>query len=94
MKVLPIIALALWCSTASAECVRLPGGRVECGGGAQSGGYNPNTGKAWKSETNPGGVKTYESNTGAEAKTRNGKGIYKSPTGKTCVKGRYNQGCN
>lgn len=94
MKVLPILALALWCATASAECVRLPSGRVECGNGAQSGGYNPNTGKAWKSETNSNGVKTYESNSGAEAKTKNGKGIYKSPTGKTCVKGRYNQGCN
>lgn len=94
MKSLTIIVLALLCSTASAECRRLPSGRMECGGGAQSGGYNPNTGKAWKSETNAYGTKTYESNTGAEAKTRNGKGVYKSPTGKTCVKGRYNAGCN
>lgn len=95
MKALSIIALVLVCSTASAECVRLPSGRLECGNGAQSGGYNPNTGKAWKSETNPNtGVKSYESNTGAEAKTKNGKGVYQSPTGKTCVKGRYNKGCN
>lgn len=94
MKILSIILLALLSSTAGAECIRLPSGRMECGGGARSGGYNPNTGKAWKSETNANGVKTYQSNTGAEAKTRNGKGVYQSPTGKTCVKGRYNQGCN
>ena len=89
-----IIVLALVGTTASAECVRLPSGRVECSGGAQSGGYNPNTGKAWKSETNARGVESYESTTGAKAKTRNGKGVYQSPTGKTCVKGRYNKGCN
>ena len=94
MKALSILALILVCSTANAECTRLPSGRVECGNGAQAGGYNPRTGKAWKSETSPGGVKTYQSNTGAEAKTKNDKGVYKSPTGKTCVKGRYSQGCN
>ena len=94
MKVLSILALALVYSTASAECVRLPSGRVQCGNDTQSGGYNQNTGKAWKSETNSRGVKTYQSSTGAEAKTKNGMGVYQSPTGKTCVKGRHNQGCN
>jgi hypothetical protein len=94
MKYSLIIALLLAPSIASAECVRLPSGRLECGNGAQAGGYNPNTGKAWKSETGPYGGKTYESNTGAEAKTKNGMGVYQSPTGKTCVKGRYNRGCN
>ncbi|MGZ8218335.1 hypothetical protein [Methylomagnum sp.] len=94
MKALSIVALALVCSTASAECTRLPNGRVVCGNGNEAGSYNPNTGTVRKSETNSNGVKTYESNTGAEAKTKNGKGVYQSPTGKTCVKGRYSKGCN
>jgi hypothetical protein len=94
MKALSIIALILVCSTAGAECARSPSGRVVCGDGARSGGYNPNTGKAWTSETNSNGVKTYQGNTGAEAKTKNGMGVYKSPTGKTCAKGRYSKGCN
>lgn len=95
MKALSLVALALVCSTASAECTRLPDGRVVCGDGAQSGGRNPNTGNAWKSETNPNsGVKSTESSSGAKAKTKNGMGVYQSPSGKTCAKGRYNKGCN
>lgn len=94
MKPLFIIALALLCSTANAECARTATGRVVCGNGEQAGSYNPNTGTVRKSETNSNGVTTTESSRGGEAKTKNGKGVYQSPTGKTCVKGRYNQGCN
>ncbi len=94
MKTLSIILLALLCSTASAECARGPSGRVRCGNGSSAIGYNPNTGNAWKKQTNANGVKTYQSSRGGTAKTRNGMGVYRAPSGRTCVKGRYNQGCN
>lgn len=94
MKVLALLVLTLIATTAQAECVRTATGRVTCGNGYESGSYNPNTGVARKSETNANGVRTYESSTGAEAKTKNGMGVYRAPSGKTCVKGRYNQGCN
>jgi hypothetical protein len=51
------------------------------------------TGNAWKSEKNPAGVATTETSAGGEAKTKNGKGVYKSPSGKKCVKTANNQGC-
>jgi len=81
-------------SQAFAACVREPSGRVVCDQGAEAGGYNPNTGNAWKAETNARGVTTTETSRGGEAKTRNGKGVVETPGGKTCVKTRYNRGCN
>ncbi len=94
MKLLTFIALSLLYSTANAECARTATGRVVCGNGEQAGSYNPNTGTARRSETNANGVTTTESSRGGEAKTKNGMGVYKSPTGTTCVKGRRGQGCN
>lgn len=94
MKALWIIPLAFISLNVNAECARTATGRVVCGNGYESGSYNPNTGVARKSEMNANGVRTYESSTGAEAKTKNGMGVYRAPSGKTCVKGRYNKGCN
>ncbi|BBL76374.1 hypothetical protein [Methylomagnum ishizawai] len=94
MKALFILALALIASNVHAGCARTATGKVVCGNGDESASYNPNTGVARKSEVNANGVRTYESSTGAEAKTKNGMGVYRAPSGKTCVKGRYNQGCN
>jgi len=34
-----------------------------------------------------------DSSRGGQAKTKNGKGVYKAPNGTTCVKGTHNQGC-
>ncbi len=69
MKALWIIPLAFVALNAHAECARTATGRVVCGNGYESGSYNPNTGVARKSEMNANGVRTYESSTGAEAKT-------------------------
>ena len=56
-------------------------GRVVCGNGEQAGGYNPNTGKSWKSERNQNGVATTQTSAGGKAKTKNGKGVYSSSSG-------------
>jgi hypothetical protein len=94
MKILLILACALLCSNVSAECARSATGRTVCNNGQQAGGYNSNRGTAWKSEKNQAGVSTTQTSKGGEAKTRNGKGVYRSPSGKTCVKTANNQGCN
>jgi len=46
------------------------------------------------SEKNDAGVTTRKSSRGGEAKTKDGKGVYKAPGGKTCVRTENNQGCN
>jgi hypothetical protein len=95
MRITTIIVLLLtvFSSNVFAECVRNARGRTVCSNGQKAGGYNARTGNAWKSETNNAGVTTTETSSGGEAKTKNGKGVYKSPSGKTCVKTAHNQGC-
>jgi Tfp pilus assembly protein PilX len=94
MRVIAILACMLFYTNAVAECSTTATGRTVCNNGQQAGGYNPNTGNAWKSERNQNGVATTTTNRGGEAKTRNGKGVYKSPSGKTCVRTATNAGCN
>jgi hypothetical protein len=95
MRIVVIILTLLICSSSVwADCVRNARGRTVCSNGEQAGGYNARTGSAWKSEKNDAGVTTTETSRGGEAKTKNGKGVYKSPSGKTCVKTANNQGCN
>ena len=89
-----IVTVMLFASSALAECTTNARGRTVCGNGEQAGGVNPNTGTAWKSEKNQAGVATTETSRGGEAKIRNGKGVYRSPSGKNCVKTANNQGCN
>ena len=89
-----IVMLMVFSSSALAECTTNARGRTVCSNGEQAGGVNANTGTAWKSEKNQAGVMTTETNRGGEAKTRNGKGVYRSPSGKTCVKTANNHGCN
>jgi hypothetical protein len=55
--------------------------------------YNPHTGNAAVSQTNQNGVKTTQTSHGAEAKTKNGKGVATGPNGATCAKGVNEQGC-
>jgi len=98
MKSLMSMVVVLGClasaSLASAECHTTPTGRTVCDNGGNAATYNPRTGNVKKSETNQNGVTTTQSSTGGEAKTKNGKGVYKSPSGKTCVKTANGQGCN
>ena len=93
---IPVIVLILMVlsSNVFAECVTDARGHTVCSNGQKAGGYNAKTGTAWKSEKNQAGVTTTETSRGGEAKTKNGKGVYKSPSGKTCVKTANNQGCN
>src|SRR5258706_13310956 len=77
-----VLTLMLVSSSAFAECVTNARGRVVCSNGEQAGGYNSRTGNAWKSEKNQNGVTTTQTSKGGEAKTKNGKGVYTSPTGK------------
>ena len=95
MRILVIIlTLMVFSSSAFAECTTNARGRTVCSNGEEAGGYNAKTGNAWKSEKNQAGVATTETSAGGEAKTKNGKGVYKSPSGKKCVKTANNQGCN
>jgi hypothetical protein len=96
MRISVIILTLLVCSSSvwAADCVKNARGRTVCSNGENAGGYNARTGNAWKSEKNEAGVTTTETSRGGEAKTKNGKGVYKSPSGKTCVKTANNQGCN
>ena len=94
MRIPVIILLLLACSSnVFADCVRNARGRTVCGNGEEAGGYNARTGTAWKSEKNDAGVRTTETRRGGEAKTKNGKGVYKSSGGTTCVRTARNQGC-
>jgi hypothetical protein len=94
MRIPVIILLLLVCSSnVFADCVRNARGRTVCGNGEEAGGYNARTGTAWKSEKNDAGVTTTETRRGGEAKTKNGKGVYKSSSGTTCVRTARNQGC-
>jgi hypothetical protein len=95
MRISVIMLLVLACSSSVfADCVRNARGRTVCSDGEKAGGYNARTGNAWKSEKNDAGVTTTETRAGGEAKTKNGKGVYKSPNGTTCVRTARNQGCN
>jgi hypothetical protein len=97
MRILVIIltlTLMGFSSNAFAECTTNARGRIVCSNGEEAGGYNAKTGNAWKSEKNQAGVTTTQTSAGGEAKTKNGKGVYKSPSGKKCVKTAHNQGCN
>jgi hypothetical protein len=62
--------------------------------GRSAGTYNPNTGRAAKSQTNSNGVTTTQTSNGGRAKTKNGMGIAQAPGGKTCAKTANHQGCN
>jgi hypothetical protein len=94
MRVLAMFACVVFSMNAFAECTTTATGRTICNNGHAAGGYNPNSGAAWKSEKNQNGVTTTQTSAGGEAKTMNGKGVYKNSSGKKCVKTATNQKCN
>jgi hypothetical protein len=87
------VALLAFSSTSFAACTKTPSGRTVCDNGQTTGGYNPRTGSAHKSQTNESGVTTTETSRGGEAKTKGGKGVVTTPGGKTCARTANNQGC-
>lgn len=93
---IPLIVLTvmLFSSGVYAACYTNARGQVVCGNGQSAAGYNANTGTAWKSERNQYGVATTQTSRGGEAKTKNGKGVYKAPNGTKCYKSAHSHGCN
>ncbi len=89
-----MLTLMMFSSSVFAECVTNAQGHIVCSNGQEAGGYNAKTGNAWKSQKNSNGVTTSQTSKDGEAKTKNGKGVYKSPSGKKCVKTANHQGCN
>ena len=94
MKTLVILACAVLCSNAYAECATNARGETVCGNGQTAGGYNRNTGNAWKSQKNQAGVTTTQTSKGGEAKTMNGKGVDRGPNGEKCYRMAASHGCN
>jgi hypothetical protein len=94
MKMLVMFACMLLASGAFAECATNGRGVAACGNGQTAGGYNANTGNAWKAQKNQAGVTTTQTSRGGEAKTKNGNGVYKSPSGQTCYRTANSRGCN
>ena len=94
MRILIMLACVMLSSSVFAECATNGRGVTECNNGQTAGGYNANTGNAWKAQKNQNGVTTTNTSKGGEAMTKNGKGVYKSPSGKTCYRSANSQGCN
>ena len=66
-------------TSAFASCYTNARGRVVCNNGEQAGGYNANTGNAWKSERNSNGVATTQTSRGGEAKDQKRRGRLPEP---------------
>ncbi|QOT77509.1 hypothetical protein [Cupriavidus basilensis] len=94
MKILASLACVMLCANAYAECTTNARGAVVCNNGESAAGYNRNTGNGFTSEKNQNGVTTTQTTKGGEAKTKDGKGVYTSPSGKTCARTARHQGCN
>jgi hypothetical protein len=93
---IPVIMLMvmLFSPSVYASCYTNALGHVICSNGQAAGGYNANTGTAWKSQRGQYGVAHTQTSRGGQARTKNGKGVYKSPNGKDCYKSANSHGCN
>jgi len=89
-----IFTLMLFSSGVYAACYTNALGHVVCNNGEAAAGYNANTGTAWKSQRGQYGVAHTQTSRGGQAMTKNGKGVYKSPSGKNCYKSANSHGCN
>ncbi len=94
MKLLAFLACTAPSSSAFTECGTNGRGVAACNNGQTASGYNANTDSAWKAQKNQAGVTTTETSRGGQGKNINGKGLYKSPNGKTCYRGAHSQRCN
>lgn len=94
MKIIAMLMCFAISASAYAECSTTATGRRVCNNGQTAGGYNANRGTAWAADKNQNGVTTAQTSNGGKSKTKNGKGVYTSPSGKTCMRTANNQGCN
>jgi hypothetical protein len=69
MRVLVMLACVMLSSSAFAECTTNARGVAVCNNGQAAGGYNPNTGNAFRAQKNQAGVTTTQTSRGGEAKT-------------------------
>jgi hypothetical protein len=93
MKVLSMVGCMLLASGMSAQdCVKNARGETVCGNGRTAAAVNPNTGKGAAAHKNSNGVTTTQTTNGGKAKTKNGMGVAQGPNGKTCAKGKYEEG--
>jgi hypothetical protein len=94
MKVLLTMACLVLASSMSAQdCVKNARGETVCGNGRSAAAVNPNTGRGAAAHKNSNGVTTTQTTNGGKAKTKNGMGVAQAPNGKTCAKGKYEEGC-
>jgi hypothetical protein len=93
---IPVLILTVMLASSSvyASCYTNALGHVVCNNGQAAGGYNANTGTAWKSQRGQYGVAHTQTSRGGQAMTKNGKGVYKSPNGTNCYKSANSHGCN
>ncbi|MGC2765545.1 MAG: hypothetical protein WB607_08560 [Candidatus Acidiferrum sp.] len=75
------------------DCVKNARGETVCGNGRTAAAVNPNTGRGAAAHKNSNGVTTTQTTSGGKAKTKNGMGVAQGPNGKTCAKGKYEEGC-
>jgi hypothetical protein len=68
-------------------------GETVCGNGRTAAAANPNTRRGAAAHKNSNGVTTTQTNSGGKAKTKNGMRVAQGPNGKTCAKGKYEEGC-
>jgi hypothetical protein len=75
------------------DCVKKARGETVCGNGRSAAAVHPNTGRGTAAHKNSNGVTTTQTTNGGKAKTKNGMGVAQGPNGKTCAKGKYEEGC-
>jgi hypothetical protein len=93
MKTIFLLMFLFSAQAVAADCVTNRYGKVVCANGQKAVKVNPNTGTAATAQKNANGVTTTNSSKGGTAKTKNGKGVYQSPSGTKCVKTAHQQGC-
>ena len=93
MKALAVMVLFLNSSLLGQDCVKNARGETVCGNGKTAAAANPNTGRGAVAQKNSNGVTTTQTTSGGKAKTKNGMGVAQGPNGKTCAKGKYQEGC-
>jgi hypothetical protein len=94
MKTLAMIACMFFASSLfGQDCVKNARGETVCGNGRSAAAVNPNTGRCAAAHKNSNGVTTTQTTSGGKAKTKNGMGVAQGPNGKTCAKGKYEEGC-
>jgi hypothetical protein len=90
---LMMVGMFLASSLFGQDCVKNARGETVCGNGRTAAAANPNTRRDAAAHKNSNGVTTTQTNSGGKAKTKNGMRVAQGPNGKTCAKGKHEEGC-